>query len=260
MADPKAIQNNIVDRLLIRNPYLKNLSIADRLSTYNEALKQVAIIRPIIYSNCDDNTFLVTSNEVTTLSNIMAIDNILIDNLSDLTESERLIIYNITQMRIGALRVIQQQSHYTLNNLRSTIMYHTKNLLMTLSYNIGLLKYRVEERIKNFPISFRIETLLNQMSTKILTLPIMMIITQGLLKVAKLIMPLELRISILRKLEYVKNLVCGLSFTIINYQGSKLKIRRLTMSLVIAIIRIASFQKSKERRMVLPLSITIKNI
>jgi len=39
----------IIDKLLKKNSYLKNLSVADRIAVYNEALKQVAELLIVIH-------------------------------------------------------------------------------------------------------------------------------------------------------------------------------------------------------------------
>lgn len=240
------------------------MSIADRVAVYNEALKQVAKIHPIYYDNAGNTGNLILSYKTQKLSTINLVDEILYDDLYNLSDEERLLIYKVTQRRIGMLRILQKSSYYSISNVRSLIVKYSKNLVLSLEYLITALKYQVKESTLRLTLSKTIATIKMAIDNTTLKLPIskriINIITLGLEYLKTLRMPISKQIVLLKKIELVKTLVLSLSHKIISYAGDKLYEKRLTLLLTKSIISIAAYQNYKERTLVLPISKKIETL
>ena len=260
MAYTSGIQSNIVDGLLKKNPYLSKLSQADRISIYNEAMRQVAEIRSLYYTNIIDlDVSLIMNQEIIPLSIMKKVDNTLIDDLSELSNAERLLIYRMTLSRIGLLRMLQQQSFYTISNVRS--LRSIKNIIFSLQSSINIFTYLSGIRTWNFPLKHKIASSLINIKTKTIRFPYLShLIAFGLEEITRIRFLLSKQIILINEILKTKNITFPLSKNILIYIGDTFKIRTLIFSLSKSIVGIETYQKYKERNYVFPITKTIEVI
>lgn len=232
MSEFQTIQSNIIDGFLQKSPYMSKLSVADRIAVYNEALKRLSEVRNYIYENVTDSGNRVAINmDYMTLSNLKTIDNIMENDLIDLTLEERLLIYNITQFRIASLRIIQKQSHYAVSNVRSTYISSLKKFVVPILSNITLIGiFTSHEKLFLLPIEKSIIAATVHLKEKFLELPLTKVITDilGQTKIKNIAFPISNSIAVVNINAFIKYLTMSLSTKII---GSDPIIPLITVSL-----------------------------
>ncbi len=244
-----------IDKLLKKNSYLKNLSVADRIAVYNEALKQVAELRHYFYSNQESETnFFINLHR--RLSAVDTMDSVLIDDMYDLTLEERLLIYDMTVSRIGSLRNLQDSYHYLISNNRETI-----SNLSTLSFpilsSIQEFVYNIKEKILQLPILCSMRNYVNYLSERTLSLPIQSRIIAGLLSNKTLNLPISAMIGLfLPAIEKIKTLALPIQLQLNSFH---LSIKNLYLPIQATLTAISASLTS-EKTLALPMSATLTSI
>ena len=160
-----------IDVLLQKNPYFKGKSIADRLAIYNIALKQLAELRSYFYTN-QTSTTNFTINQSSILSSMDSIDDILLDDLSTLTQQERLLIYNMVQSRIGSLRNLQNHHYYLVTNTHGQLTRITRREFPLLKL-VRELIYTLISGTKELPIQQSVRIIVYEIKQKIMEFPLL---------------------------------------------------------------------------------------
>lgn len=135
-----------IDNILQHNPYMKNLSEADRLTCYNEALKRIDNMKGILYTNQKEKQTIHVF-DFKKLESSSAYDSTLVDDLYEFTEQERILIYNMVQSRIAQLRILQSNNYYVISNTRGILR---KTKIFTLNLIKSVKDLAIKEKIKRY--------------------------------------------------------------------------------------------------------------